>query len=157
MKPFDHDAHTARYLERARLQYEQGHKRQLLYCLDFCLRNNVQVPPWAKQGLSNALDAANSYGIKSWDEVFGKILPKGKRIATQRRHAEISWDLFSRVGDLHKAGAAIDEGLFEKVGKEFGVGKTVASELYYETGRALIADIEEDNAMDREISEESKK
>jgi len=155
MKP--PDAYDARRLERARLQYEQGHKRQLLYSLDYCLTNNVQVPPWVKQGLRNAMDAAWSYGIKSWDEVFGEILPKGKRIATEQRNAEISWALFSRVGDLHKAGAAIDEELFEKVGKEFGVGKTVASELYYETGRALIADIEEDNAIDREISEESKK
>jgi hypothetical protein len=151
------DAYDARRLEKARLQYEQGHKRALLYWLDYCLTNNVQVPPWIKQGLSNALDAAFLYRIKSWDEVFGELLPKGKRIATERRNREIFWDLFSRVRDLHAAGASIDEELFEKVGKEFGVGKTVASEIYYETGRAFIEELEEDKALDREISEENKK
>ena len=155
---FNRDAYDRRRLERARLVYERGYKRELLYCLDYCLTNNVQVPPWVKQGLHNAMNAAFSYEIKSWDEAFGEILPKGKRIVTERRNAKIYWDLFMRIRDLHeKAGEAIDEGLFEKVGAEFGVGKTVASEIYYETGRALIADIEEENALDREVSEENKK
>jgi hypothetical protein len=82
---------------------------------------------------------------------------RGKRIATERRNREIFWDLFSRVCDLHKAGDSIGEELFEKVGKEFGVGKTVASEIYYETGRAFIEELEEDKALDRKVSEENKK
>jgi hypothetical protein len=149
------DAYDTRYLERQQLQYEQGYKRALLYGLDYCLMNNVQAPMWIKQGLSNAMNAAGAYQIKSWDEVFGEILPKGKRIATERRKAEISWDLFSRIQDLHKAGEAIDEKLFEKVGRDFGVGKTVAAELYYKTGQDFLAELEEDKALG--TSEENKK
>jgi hypothetical protein len=150
MKP-PHAYDTLR-LERARLQYEQGHKRQLLYSLDFCLTNNVEVPPWVKKGLSNAMDAAHYYRIKSWDDVFGVVLPKSKRLATEQRNMKISWDLFNRVRDLHEAGAAIDEDLFEKVGKEFGVGKTLASELYYTAGRDLTAEFEEDAALAQELA-----
>lgn len=119
MKP--QDTYAALWLERARLRYEQGDKLQLLYSLDWCLTNNFEPPPSVKEGLRNAMNAAWLYQIKSWDEVFGELLPKGTRIAMERRNQRISMSLFWRVRELHDdAGAAIDEGLFEKVGKEFG-------------------------------------
>jgi hypothetical protein len=43
---------------------------------------------------------------------------------------------------LHKAGWPIDENLFEKVGKEFGIKKTLASDLYYEFGHREFGDLD---------------
>ena len=154
MSAWDSDAWAARQLERWRLEYEQGYKRALLYSLNFCLMNNVPVPPWIKQGLSKAMDAVHSYEIKSWEDVFGELLPKGKWRATEQRNAKMGWDLFQRVCDLHKAGASIDAGLFEKVGEEFGVSKTVASDLYYAVSRDFAYELKQD-ALDRGTSEEN--
>jgi len=73
-----------------------------------------------------------TYKVKSWDDVFGRPLEKGKRLKTERRNMEIASPIERRISDLHKAGKAIDKSLFAEVGKEFGVSGTIASELYYE-------------------------
>jgi hypothetical protein len=47
------------------------------------------------------------------------------------------------VQELSESGRAIDKKLFEDVGKEFGVGGTVASDLYYDALRAINIDDED--------------
>src|SRR5262245_653541 len=141
MKPLDD--YDKRVLERGRLRYEQGDKRELLYWLGWCVINNRQIPSWIRQALQEALHAASSYRIRSWDEVFGPPVPKGTKLKVARRKHEIAWPLFERVRDLVKAGRPIDDTLFEEVGREFGIGKTVASELYYEVGRELLEQLAE--------------
>jgi hypothetical protein len=95
------DAYASRRLERGRLRYEQGHKSELLYWLNWCLINDVQVPQWVKEGLNKAWIAAVSYRIKSWDQVFDRPVPKGTWLATKRQNQKIALDVFSRVCDLH--------------------------------------------------------
>ena len=92
----------------------------------------MPIPPWLKQAFQNAYGAKSAYKIKSWDEVFGRPLKKGIRLARERRNNRIANDIYERVVERHIAGEPIDKNLFEAVGKNFGVGGTVASELYYE-------------------------
>ena len=93
---------------------------------------DVPIPPWLKQAFQNAYGAKSDGKIKSWDEVFGRPFKKGIRPARERRNRRIANDLYERVEERHSAGEPIDKSLFEAVGKDFGVGGTVASELYYE-------------------------
>ena len=53
------------------------------------------------------------------------------------RKKRVGLKVFERVEERHKAGEALDKDLFAEVGKEFGVGGTVAAELYYGTREAL--------------------
>jgi hypothetical protein len=114
--------------------YDQGDKTQILECLHFCLAHKVPTPPWLEQAFENAYWAKVGHKIKSWDEVFGRPLKKGIRPARERRNKLIKQKIYWRVLELHNCGAGepIDKKLFEAVGKEFGVGGTVAAELYYE-------------------------
>jgi hypothetical protein len=134
------DDYSARDLEQARVLYEQGDKGQILFWLDWCLASDVQVPPWLKEAFCEACNARRAYRIKSWDDVFDPPVPKSTRLAINRQKLKIAWPLFERIYDLHAADPAnwpIGEKLFEEVGKDFGFGKTVASELYYEMDRKL--------------------
>jgi hypothetical protein len=134
------DDYAVRRLEQARVLYEQGDKGQILPWLDWCLSQDVQVPQWLKEAFCEAYNARRDYSIKSWDDVFGPPVPKGARPENEQRKLKKLWPLFERMYDLHSADPAnwpIGEKLFEKVGKEFGVGKTLASELYYKMGRKL--------------------
>jgi hypothetical protein len=135
VKPLD--SYEAHQLERARLRYAQGKKSELLYWLHYCVMNNREIPAWIKEGLFKALEAAHSYKIRSWNEVFGPPVPKGRRLKTARRNQEIAFNVFGRVQALHKAGQPIGEILFEEVGKEFGIKKTLASQLYYECAEEI--------------------
>jgi hypothetical protein len=125
----DAGAAMSDFLEKGRERYEQGDKAQILYCLEYCISNNLFPPAWLNQAFSDAYLEGRLYKVKSWDDVFGRPLPKGKHLKTARRNMEIAWDLFWRVRELHDAGAPIDKRLFEKVGDEYDVSGTVASEL----------------------------
>jgi hypothetical protein len=125
-----------RYLEKGRELYEAGVKSELLNCLFFCLRSDppVPVPAWLRNALEEAYLAGFSYQIKSWDEVFGRPIKKGwsdSRLAAERRKNSIAWDVFEAVCARMEAGDAISQDLFASVGKQFGVGSTVAHQLYY--------------------------
>jgi hypothetical protein len=120
-----------RQLEKAKELYEQGDKAQLLYWLAHCIRDHRPIPLWLEKAFLAACRAGTRFEIKSWDEVFGRPLKKGKRLATERRKWVITEPLWTRVVDLHAEGKPLDKELFNTVGKEFGVSGTVASEIYY--------------------------
>jgi hypothetical protein len=143
------DDYAHRFLEFYRERFEAGDKWRLLYCVEWCLTNNVPAPAWLKHALRNACAAARSHKIKSWDEVFGRPLKKGQRQATARRNARIAHEVSQQVEERHKAGEALDKELFHAVGREFGVGGTVASELYYGMLKEFVETSEEDDVINQ--------
>jgi hypothetical protein len=128
------------FLEQCRERYEGGDKLYLLYCLNYCMMNNRPIPPWLATAFRQAYDKVDMYEVKSWDDVFGRPLKKGKRLATEHRNMKIVHPLFLMIRDRHEAGAAINKELFNEVGAEFGVSGTVASELYYKLLKEMTMD-----------------
>ena len=118
-------------LEKGKKLYEQGDKDQILYWLSFCIKNHRPIPDWLEQAFLKAYHAGRMFEIKSWDDVFGKPLKKGKRLATERRNMKLTRLIFERVCDLQKAGKPIDQELFAAVGKELSVSGSVVRDLYY--------------------------
>ena len=106
--------------------------REALNCISDCFLTDNPVPKWAQEALINAVARAESFEIKSWDEVFGRPLEKGKQLAAKRRKSRLTKPIFERVRERHEAGEPIAKKLFESVGREFAVSSTVASEIYYE-------------------------
>ena len=102
------------------------------------LLTNNPIPEWAQKALIKAVARANTYQIKSWDEVFGRPLEKGKQLAVERRKFGLMDQILERVQQRHEAGESIVKGLFETVGQEFGVSGTVASDIYYDAKNLAI-------------------
>jgi hypothetical protein len=127
-------------LEQLRKRYEGGDKACLPYSLSYCMMNNRPIPPWLATAFSQACHKVHRYEVKSWDDVFGRPLKKGKRLATEHRNMKIAEPLFNAIQDRHKAGAAMNKDLFDEVGTEFGISGTVASDLYYEIMKGMAAD-----------------
>jgi hypothetical protein len=124
-------------LERCKELFEKGDRSQILSCLDHCLMDDLPIPDWLARAFVAACDDVRTYKVKSWDDVFGRPLPKGRHLEDARRNYAIAFPLWRRVRALHNTGEPIDKGLFEKVGAEFDIGGTTASELYYELCREL--------------------
>ena len=51
----------------------------------FVSTERVAVPPWVQEKFRAAMDKFHRREIKSWDEVFGRPLLKGKQLATEQR------------------------------------------------------------------------
>jgi hypothetical protein len=115
----------------AGFDFSSKEAREALNCIAKCFSTNNPVPVWAQKALIEAIARANSFDVKSWDEVFGRLLEKGKHLRVERRRLALPKRIFERVRERHKAGESITRDLFERVGGEFGVKRTEAEKIYY--------------------------
>ena len=123
------------YLEKMlKRDFESGNKSALLYALYGCLELKRPIPEWARAALLEACEAVERFEIKSWDDVFGRPLPKGMHLEKERRNARLRPLIIERV----RKAETIDKALFEEIGESLGISGTLASNLYYdEQGREL--------------------
>ena len=123
--------------ERYRRKYEAGDINSLPSALWYCLANNEPIPDWLKDAFLKATRKVWCHEVSSWDDVFGKPLKKGKQRAAAQRRSALGEPVWQRVMHrYHEAGEKLDKDLFQSVGEEFGIGGTLAAELYYEHERA---------------------
>lgn len=117
-------------IEKAR--YEAGDKNALLGAIRICANHDLVMPEWLARAFIRSYDKVLTHRVKSWDEAFGSPLPKGKHLNAARKKREKSPAVWLEVRRMvTEEGRAIDDLLFEDVGKKLGLGKTQASEFYY--------------------------
>lgn len=119
------------YSARAQEAFKSGKRQALLWFIRSCFARNMPVPRWAKRAFYDLMDEITwRDGVQSWDDIFGPLYEKGKQPAAEQRRRQISFLLDDRVRERHEAGEPISKGLFEAVGKEFGIGATLAEKIY---------------------------
>ena len=97
--------------------------------------NDLPVPRWCAMGYLTAFRDVIQYRAKSWDDVFGKPHNKGVHLEAKREHREKSFLVYYRIKDIlgTEPETPIDGYLFERVGKNLGIGgKTKTETWYYE-------------------------
>ncbi len=124
--------------ELHRLAYEAGDKVALLWMMRHCHYMHWPVPEWAWEAFLDALDRVEKGNARSWNDVFGEPHPRGRHLRTaQLEHRKFAIFLCVRQY-VEREGARIDEALFERVGRETGLGgATVIKERYYQVDRIL--------------------
>jgi hypothetical protein len=125
---------VANFLDQCRVEFEAGNKWCLMQALMVCAQEKRVMPPWAAIAYKQAYDTMRNAEAKSWDEVFGRVYPKGTNFSALKKMRKLKWDLFFHVRELLKSEnpPALNNDLFEKVGAEFHIGRSLASEYYYE-------------------------
>lgn len=118
-------------MEKAR--YEAGDKNALLGAIRICANHDLVMPEWLARAFIRGYDKVLNHKVGSWDDAFGRPLPKGKHLNAARKKREkgpAAWLEVQRM--VKEEDRAIDDLLFEDVGKKLGLGKTLVSEFYYE-------------------------
>lgn len=128
---------TNSFLDACKEEYDIGNKWALMQTIYVCAIESRPLPIWATQAYETAYNAARTGKAKSWDDVFGKPYPPGTHLNKVAKRDEILWPLYQRVQEIISTSPErpIDVSLFEEVAKEFYIGKTLASEYYYEAKR----------------------
>lgn len=125
--------HVAREIEALKQDIDAGDGFVVLHCIRLCVTHGLVAPEWLAYAFNRRYYQVSSCRVGTWDEAFGKPYP-GKHLAKLRQRRELKFDVYLRVSESTQA---IDEALFERVGHEFGIGKTLCSELYYEAKKLL--------------------
>lgn len=99
-----------------------------------CSLNSLPLPRWCEYGFLSAYRNVHHYRAKTWDDVFGKPHQRGTHLEAKRQEREKRHLVYRRIEQIKKdePATATDGDLFERVGKEFGIGgKTLTEEWYY--------------------------
>jgi len=130
------DKNVAEYFEKMlKRSFEAGDKSTLLFAIYACLDLRRPLPEWVRVVFLNAYEAAERFEIRSWEEVFGRPVPKGTHLKPKKRDAGLPLIIIDAVETLKKAGRKTDKDLFKQVGKEWGINATRASDIYYAARR----------------------
>jgi hypothetical protein len=118
--------------------YRARNPAAIIEALFVCSLNSLPIPRWCELSYLAAYRRVRQYKAKSWDDVFGRPHQKGKNLGAKEKEREYSLQVYYRIEDIKRKdpSVATDGALFERVGKEFGIGgKTLTEEYYYKEKR----------------------
>jgi hypothetical protein len=132
-----HRWHALQKLDALERQYANGDGFALLQAIRVCANHDLVIPRWAAMAFLKGFDAVLNCRTDSWDGAFGSPYPKGMHIAKARQRRLLRFQVYNRVKEILASNpkTPVDEALFELVGDEFDIGKTMCNRLYYEAKR----------------------
>jgi len=120
------------YLEKTlKRDFESGNKSALLHGLYVCLELRRPIPEWLQHAFLKVFESVERYEIRTWEQVFGKPVPKSTHLKPRKRDAVLPLIIIEQVEELKRAGNKVNKDLFTEVGKEWGINGTRAREIYY--------------------------
>lgn len=130
--------HALHYLDALEYRYRARgrHKFYVMEALAICVELGLPPPSWTRKPYLEAYGNIIEARSKSWDEVLDSPYPKGTHLNALRKKIMLAPLVISEISSIKKSDPdrAIDDGLFEEVGAKFGIGKTLASNYYYDSG-----------------------
>jgi hypothetical protein len=128
-----------RTLDRLERQLAAGDEGALLEAIAVCARHALVIPEWAACAFLEAWRRVIHFETDSWDVAFGRPHPRGMHLARAQQRWLLRYQVWNRIHDLRTSSDKIGLGdeLFDQVGEEFGIHKTLCSQLYYEGEASL--------------------
>lgn len=113
--------------------YRKGNKAAVIEALYVCSLNSLPIPRWCEMAYLSAYRKIKHYKAKSWDDVFGRPHPKGTHLETKKQEREFAFKVYNRIEQIKRddPSTPIDGYLFERIGREFGIGGKTLTEGYY--------------------------
>lgn len=125
-------------LDELEQRHLKGNRMALMRAINLCARHELVMPQWVATAYMKACQDVCHYRAGSWDQVFGKPHRSGLHLDNARQQVHLRWKVLASAKNITKAepDISIDDGLFERIGDELGIGKTLANKLYYSLPRA---------------------
>jgi hypothetical protein len=76
----DTDKYLAEILDILEERFNAGDKSALLYAIYHCLLMKRPLPEWLRAAFLHTYEARARFEIRSWDEVFGRPVPKSTHL-----------------------------------------------------------------------------
>lgn len=134
--------------------FASGDDGALLAAVNLCAIHGLPMPTWLASSFERAYNRVVTYEVGSWEEAFGRPIPKGKHRDALKKKRAFSLAVWIEVQHDRSEGTAVSDELFEAVaermslrlGPEWAMKKTKVSEYYYfeeKRRRALLKLLEE--------------
>ena len=139
MRPFTDGEDTARYFIDYYLEhYADGDPSALLEVAHWAMQQSPDVPDSVASAFGDALFQWKAAFIRDLDDAFNVRRPKGWRQKDQHIRYKCTAAVYLEVKRLHqKEGLPLEDETFRLAGERWGVGTTLAKEMYYSQVRRL--------------------
>jgi hypothetical protein len=113
-------------------RFNAGDQQILLWAIHFSARKGEKVPEWAAKALAKIMYEAAVGEFDSWDEAFGRIFARKKRVTMYQkaRHMIDAYDRVIKLNRENRKANPIGNILFAQVGEELHIGKNAVSKYY---------------------------
>jgi hypothetical protein len=109
--------------------YESGKDSlALLDAISICALRGIVIPEWAAIDYLAKWRNVIHHKVKTLDEAFGAVHPKGVNLNAKAKRRKLALDVYNRVTDAHAQGTPLDTALYEKIGTDLSIGKTLVQE-----------------------------
>ena len=110
--------------------YAQGMNDVVLPAIFLCAVKNLPLPEWLTRAFCLHYLRGFHGKLKSWDEVWGKPTSRAKYEREFRKNRKLG-EAYDLVMEAHSRGEPITDELFEKIGREHGIGGRETTKKQY--------------------------
>lgn len=118
------------YLEALRRDYVDGCKDRLPEALRFCAVQQVVMPEWVANKVSEIIVDWRSLKVRTLDEAFECNRPKGFHINANKKKRTLAPTVYRLVFEAQRNNFPITENLYEAIGEKLHIGKSAVKEYY---------------------------
>lgn len=111
--------------------YDMGSKSAVLDCINSCFIKKKTVPEWCQLAFIDAMQAVYSYKVGCWGDLFGRMHPKYTNLESKRSIYSERMAVHEAVENAKANGESVNRTLFEKVGRQLGIGSKTKVEGHY--------------------------
>jgi hypothetical protein len=115
--------------EDLRKRFENGDKNALIQAIRFFFNEKIVAPEWVVDAFFEAMNKWLSMEVKELGAAFGLTWPKGRSVAAAKKQRKVMFAVYLSIIKASE-NRAIDDGLFEEIGKRFSLGKTLVKKYY---------------------------
>lgn len=124
------DEAILKFLDERRVAYEGGNRLALWDAISWCGWFQAVLPEWVVDAISTITNGIDSGHIRDFNEAFG-IKPtdprtRAKEHCIQQRMMDVTYAVY----EANRDGRAVDNELFEEVGKRFKLSLRRAKDCY---------------------------
>jgi hypothetical protein len=116
-------------IARFRQQIDAGNKGVILDAIAYCIEKRRPIHRHIAYNFLNSYCDIRWHKYRSWDDVFGRPIPKGHQLIALRRHEALRMAVAVSVETRVERGEPIDKIMFDAIAEELRNDPVVARKL----------------------------
>ena len=125
-------------LRGMRANFEKtGDPKLVLEAIFDATQSGFSIAPWAAEAFADLYGRVRDLEASKWEDVFGPLWPKNFPLKAERVKRALRFDVWRDVQRARDNRRALDTGLFEEIGKRYGLGSRTTASYYYDVEARL--------------------
>lgn len=111
-------------------KYKAGDKLALIDAITLAAHYEILMPDWLTKSTVVDVRKVNHYELKTWNDIFGDTVPKGKSINKLRIDRELPFSVGADIEEAINNGLSINDDLFNNLAEKYNTNRDKITKAY---------------------------